>query len=120
MCFGPPATSASSRRRPPSLRLSPPCIVAALDLQNPGERSAHDLLLRFTSGRWPLWRLLGMCRDGASLRCAVEWLRCRESAPYSLAELSLTQPAVCWREMPTAKAARAALAPASGEGGRHA
>lgn len=104
-----PATSVSRTRRPPSLLLSPPRIVAALDLQKENERAAHDLLLRFCSGRWPLWRVLAMRRDGATLFCAVQWLRCRAAEPYALAELSLTQQAVCWRSLTTAKAALSAL-----------
>jgi hypothetical protein len=48
-------------------------IVASLDLSKPAERAAHDLVRRFSSGRWPLWRLLGMRREGKTLYVAVEW-----------------------------------------------
>ena len=109
MCFGPASSRRVSRRRLPSLRLSPPRIVAALDLQNPSERAAHDLLRRFTTGRWPLWRMLGMRRDGAQMLCAIEWLRCPVDTQFALAEVSLTQPLVRWQLLPTAQAARAAL-----------
>ena len=79
-----PATSVSSRRRLPSLRLSPPRIVAALDLQNPSERAAHDLLRRFTTGRWPLWRLLGLRRDDGLLLAALEWVRSHAPARFAV------------------------------------
>ena len=103
-----PATSVS-RRRPPSLRLSPPKAVAVLDLAQPGERDAHDFLRRFTTGRWPLWRVLGLRRRGSQLRAAVCWLRGGQINGYSLAELSLVEQAVCWRDMASAVAARQAL-----------
>ena len=31
--------------------------------------------VRYEVERWPLWRLLGIHRDGKVLYCAVEWLR---------------------------------------------
>ena len=104
-----PATSVSSRRRLPSLRLSPPRIVAALDLQNPSERAAHDLLRRFTTGRWPQRPGLGVRRVGAQMLSASAWLRCPVDTQFALAEVSLTQPLVRWQLLPTARAARAAL-----------
>lgn len=43
-----------------------------LDLSKPGERSAHDFMLRATSGRLPLFRLLSMRRRGSLLLLAIE------------------------------------------------
>jgi len=107
-----PATSASSRRKPPSLSRKPPVIAAKLDLSKPGERAAHDLLRRYSTGRWPLWRVLGVKRAGKTLYVAIEWRRSIESDRYALAELSLTQEAVHFPPMPDAAAALAALAKA--------
>jgi len=90
--------------------LRPPPIVAQLDLAKPGERKAHDLVRRFSTGRWPLWRLLGMRRNGQTLFIAVEWRRCVEPNPYSLVRVSLGESAMCWRCFPTAAAVRSALA----------
>jgi hypothetical protein len=102
-----PATSVSSRRRSALSMLSPPILTARLDLNKQGERAAHDLVRRFSSGRWPLWRVVGMRRCGQALLLAVEWQRGRRS--FSLASVSLTETRVEWRELPTTQAARVAL-----------
>lgn len=102
-----PATSVCSRRRSGLSMLSPPIIAARLNLNMPGERAAHDLIRRFSSGRWPLWRVVGMRRCGQTLLLAVEWQRVRRS--FSLASVSLTETCVEWRDLPTAQAARVAL-----------
>ena len=90
-------------------KLSPPPIAAVLDLAAPHERATFELLLRFCTGRWPLWRLLGLRREEHTLYAAVEWRRSTRPDRYSLAELSLESCAVCWRYMPSAQAARQAL-----------
>ena len=115
MCFGPPATSASSRRRSPSLRLSPPRVVAALDLQKSGERQALDRLHSYTTGPRKIWRVLAMRRDGAALRVAVEWCRRRSAPWFALVSIGFADSVVDCRFMGSAKAARAGLA-ASEEG----
>jgi hypothetical protein len=81
-----------------------------LDLDKPGERAAHDLIRRVSSGRWPMWRLLGMCRRGQVLVAAVKWTRWRSARPYSVVDVYLDEPALCWRCFATATEARAALA----------
>ena len=67
-----PATSVSCRRRKNPLLSSPPRFAATLDLSKPGEKSAHDFLLRATSGCLPLFRVLSMNRRGSSLLVAIE------------------------------------------------
>lgn len=52
-----------------------PPIAARLDLTNEGQRRLHDLIKRFHTGRWPLFRCLGMRNVNGSLVEAVEWLR---------------------------------------------
>lgn len=104
-----PATSASSRRRRPSKSSRPPSIVATLDLTKPGERAAHELLLGFCTGRWPLWRVLGLRRSGSTLFIAVMWIRGVPKDRYAVAELSLDKRAVCWSYFPSAASARAEL-----------
>lgn len=104
--------SRRSRKRS-SLPMSPPTIAATLDLSNPDERATHDFLRRVSSGRWPMWRLLGaMRREGARLFVSVEWLRCARDAPFCVVELALDQLAMSWRHFPTADAAQAAVATA--------
>ena len=104
-----PATSASSRRSRPSLPFRSPVPLATLDLRNPAEREAQELMRRFCGGRWPLWRILGMRREGARLLVAVEWRRCRGHEPYSLVELSLAQLAIQWWPAPSPTEARKQL-----------
>ena len=110
MCFGPPATSASSRRRPPSLRLSPPRVVAALDLQKSGERQAMERLNSYTTGPRKIWRVLAMRRDAGALRVAVEWKRRRSAPWFALVSIGFSDGVVDCRFMESAKAARAGLA----------
>lgn len=67
--------SASPRRkhRIPSLMVSWPRIVAKFDMRNQVERDTQAFLKRACSGRWPMWRLLGMKRHGDTLFVSVEW-----------------------------------------------
>ena len=109
MCFGPPATSASSRRRSPSLRKSPPRIVASLDLQKPGERRAMDTLHGYTTGPRKIWRVLAMRRDSDALRVAVEWSRDRSAAMFALVSIGFADGVVDCRLKDSGEAARAAL-----------
>ena len=115
MCFGPPATSSSSRRRPSSLRKSPPRIVAVLDLQHPGERRAMEALNSYTTGPRKIWRVLAMRRDADALRVAVQWSRRRSAPWFALVSIAFCDGSVLCLFKNSAKAARAALA-ASGEG----
>lgn len=105
-----PSATVHRGRHPTSSRQKVPTVVATLDLATPQERATHDLLRRFCSGRWPLWRLLGLRRDERTLYAAVEWVRSKRSPRFSVAELSLERTAVCWRCFPSALAARRALA----------
>lgn len=50
-------------------------LVAALDETNEDQRRLRDLIRRFHSGRWPLFRCLGMRSVNGSLVEAVEWIR---------------------------------------------
>ena len=90
-----------------------PSIAATLDMAQPGERAAHDLLRRFCTGRWPLWRLLGLRRGDGLLLAAVEWVRSHAPARFAVAELSLREETVRWHDYSSAPAARQALAESS-------
>lgn len=100
-------TSKTLARSSPKQR---PPVAAVLDLAEPPERAAFDLIQRFCTGRWPLWRLLDLHREGNMLCAAVEWCRSRGPERYAVATLSLQQIAICWRYFPSATAARQALA----------
>jgi len=115
-----PATSVSSRRRSALSLLSPPVIAARLDFDKPGERAAHDLVRRFGSGRWPLWRILGIRRHGNALLLAVQWTRGSGHREFSVASVSLVEAAVLWSSVPSALMARRALDGTGRDpGGRH-
>lgn len=102
-----PSSSLSFRRRSLLLLPNPPSIAARLDLNQPGERAVQDLLRRFGSGRWPVWRVLDLRRIGQTLYLAVQWRSTR--APFSVVAVSLTELALRWRYVPNAQAARFAL-----------
>jgi len=102
------SASSPRKRRRPSVTLSPPRIVALLDMGKETERHTQAFLQRACSGRWPRWRVFGMKRHGNILALAVEWLRCGDPV-YSLVELALDKPAMSWRDFPTLDAVRQAL-----------
>lgn len=107
MCFHARSATAS-RRRIPQRRQAPP--LAMLDLSKPGERQAHEFLQRATSRQDRTWKLLTLRRHEDTLLCVVRWVQIvGADKPYSLAEVSLTEAAVCWRDYPSAAAARKAL-----------
>lgn len=66
---------------------------AVLDLSKPGELSAHEWLLRSTTGRNPLFRALAIRRKGRSLLVCVETISCS----YLVLRLSLTSHRLTWR-----------------------
>jgi hypothetical protein len=93
------------RRKPPFL--SPPVVI---DLSKPGERQAHDFLVRGTSRRGCMWTLLDLRRHEDVLLCRVRLAHPDAAAnPFSLAEVSLCGTAVHWRNYATAKAARVGM-----------
>lgn len=104
MCCHVRSASASRRRR------RPPTALATLDLSKPIERQAHDFLSRATSKRDRMWMLFDLRRQGEVLLCAVRWVHPDNAAkPFALAEVSLMETAVCWRDYATAEAAQAEL-----------
>lgn len=87
---------------PPAL---PP--LAVLDLGKPAERQAHDFLYRTTSERDRMWTLITLRRHGDVLLCVVRWAHPESPAKsFALAEVSLTEIAVCWRDYPSIEPAR--------------
>ncbi len=110
MCCHVPRARVSRRQRPRRFKVPPPLSLAMLDLEKPAEREAHDFLLRATSKSDCMWHLLDMRRQGGTLLCVVRWIHPDDDAkPYSLAEVSLTEKAICWRNYVGADAARAEL-----------
>ena len=100
------------QRRPPAPLPLP--ALATLDLNVPGERQAHDFLCRTTSKRDRMWSLSDLRRHGGCC-CAVRWQYPMTRLPFALAEVSLTETAVHWRDYATAEAAQAELCDAAAE-----
>ena len=88
-----------SRRRQVKLRKTPTLPpLGILDLSKPGERQAHEFLLRTTNKRDQMWTVLDLRRHGNVLLCVVRWVHPADaSKPFALAEVSLTETAVHWR-----------------------
>lgn len=106
MCFH-PACASASRRRATRRRRAPSSPLAVLDLSQPGERQAHDFLVRAMSKRDGMWRLFTLRRVGDTLLCVVRWTHAESpTMPFALAEVKLAETAVYWRDYPSADAAR--------------
>lgn len=101
------SASVSARRRRMRYRRPPPLpLPAVLDLSKPFERQAHEFLCRATSKRDRMWTLYSLRRQGDVLLCVVRWVHPdRPAKPFSLAEVSLTETAVCWQYFGSAGAA---------------
>ena len=104
-------SASASRRRQVKLRKAPTLPpLAMLDLSKPGEKQAHEFLLRTTDPKDQMWTILDVRRHGDVLLCIVRWVcPVKKTKPYALAEVSLTEAAVCWRGYESTKAARSEL-----------
>lgn len=110
MCCHIRSASTCRRRRRSHRSSTPPLPLAVLDLSKPGERQAHDFLCRATSRPDAMWELISLRRHDDALLCVVRWRRLDDAAKlFSLATVSLTERAVCWRDCATAEAAQAEL-----------
>ena len=100
-------SASASRRRQIKLRKAPTLPpLAMLDLSKPGEREAHEFLLRTIDPKDKMWTILDVRRLGDVLLCVVQWVcPAKKTKPYALAEVSLTESAVRWRDYSTAEAA---------------
>ena len=61
----------------------------------PDTTGAYALLRRMTTGRWPVWRILGTAAPARDLVVGVEWLRGSEDR-YAVATISLDGTSVEW------------------------
>lgn len=93
------------RRAPASSKGS-----AILEPQHQKLSLADKLVRRFSTGRWPMWRVLARRGHKTGLVVAVQWLRARSNARYSLIEVPADAQALSWRNFPSARQVRAALA----------
>ena len=104
-------SASASRRRRIKVRQAPMLPpLAMLDLSKPGERQAHEFLLRTTDPKDRMWTLLDVRRHGDVLLCVVRWVcPAKKTKPYALAEVSLTESAVCWLDFESADSVRSEL-----------
>ena len=104
-------SASASRRRQIKMRRAPTLPpLALLDLSKPGEREAHEFLLRATDPKDRMWTILDVRRNGDVLLCVVRWVHPeRKTKSYALAEVSLTEAAVRWRDYVNVEAARAEM-----------
>jgi hypothetical protein len=101
------ASPSRSRSRRSSVK-QPPAIVAKLDLEDEGQRRLHELIRRFHTGRWPLFRCLGMCMVNGVLFEAVEWLR-QVRPTFSVVEYHMDGLGITFRDAKSATEAKRAL-----------
>jgi hypothetical protein len=83
-----PATSVSARPGSPSQ--SPQKNQPRQDAAG-----AYALLRRMSTGRWPIWRILGTAAPARDLIVGVEWLR-GSSSRYAVATISPDGRALSW------------------------
>lgn len=89
----------------PQPRSKTPRVVATLDLANADQRRLHDLIRRMHTGRWPLFRCLGMRQIDGVLYEAVEWLRMAKPT-YGVVTWQMDGLGLSWRDQPSALAAQ--------------
>lgn len=90
-----------------------PPIAARLDLADEGQRRLHDLIRRMHTGRWPLFKCLGMRQINGVLYEAVEWLRIAEPS-FGVVTWRSDGLGMTWHEAETAERARSVLRARSG------
>jgi hypothetical protein len=95
------------------LQNRPPVIVAKLDLCDEHQRAMQDCIRRTHSGRWPLWQMLSMRQVGPYIfeaaRCLPRSRRASKRARFCLLRWEPAMCALVWHDMPSRKAALAAL-----------
>jgi hypothetical protein len=81
-------------------------ISATLDLTNDTQRTVCDLIRRFHSGRWPVFRRMHDIRlIGNEIVELAEW----RSGGFAVVHWSLTEIALRWQDYECLRAARSAL-----------
>jgi len=92
-------------RRPP---VTAPRILIKLDLADENQRRLHALIQRFHTGRWPLFRALGMRQIDGVLVEAVQWLRMARRS-FCLVSWQSDGLGLCWVDYSTREKALTAL-----------
>ena len=88
-------------------RRRPPAVAASLDLSDDAQKRTHELIQRLHTGRWPLFRCLGMRQKDGVIQEAVMWTRHKPTfgvVTYRRDGLGLS-----WRDYPNKISALTAL-----------
>lgn len=85
-----------------------PAVVARLDLEDADQHRLHGLIQRMHTGRWPLFRSLGMRQIAGVLYEAVEWLRMAKPQ-FGLVTWREDGLGLSWKDADSADEARAML-----------
>lgn len=83
-------------------------IVAKLNLENQEQRELYELIRRFHTGRWPLFRALGMRQIDGTIVEVVQWIRMATES-YSVVWWRADGLGLSWKETASAKEALALL-----------
>lgn len=99
--------SLNASRRPP---VALPSVLATLDLADERQRILHSAMQRMHTGRWPLFRALGMRQEGRYIYEAVRWRPTRQGSPqFALVLWDLHECGLSWQDAGSPAAALAAL-----------
>ncbi len=96
----------------PSRRRSLPSSAVVFDLSDEAQKRVHGLIQRFHTGRWPLFRCLGMQQVNGVIFEAVQWLRI-EPPQLAVVRYEPDGLGLSWRRYNSSKAALAALSEAN-------
>lgn len=94
--------AASSRRR------SSPSVAVSLDLADDAQKRVHELIQRFHSGRWPIFRCLGMRQYDGVVYEAVQWLG-MEPSRFAVVQYERDGLGLSWQTYESKSSAQSAL-----------
>lgn len=98
-------TSTTSHRR------SAPTIAGSFNLADGAQQRIHELIQRFHTGRWPLFRCLRMRQIEGIVFEAVQWLRV-EPPQFAVVKYHQDGYGLSWQRYKSCKEALAALSKA--------
>lgn len=94
-----------------SHRRAAPFASASPNQTDDGQKRIQELIQRFHTGRWPLFRCLGIRQHGGVVLEAVEWLRMRPRL-FAVVKYHPDGRGLSWKRHKSRKSALAALSEA--------
>lgn len=98
-------TSTTSQRR------AAPTIAGSFNLADGAQQRIHELIQRFHTGRWPLFRCLRLRQIGGIVFEAVQWLRVKPPQ-FAVVKYHQDGHGLSWQRHQSRKAALTALSEA--------